>query len=96
MNSKLDATLDLEHLLERLYLCVVCVSAEALELISTAANHSNAAIRKMVRPAILSLLWCRITSVTGLRWLHDTLLRNCCEASEWQQTGSGCFLPRVS
>lgn len=38
-----------------MYVCVcvfVCI-AEALELISTAANHSNAAIRKMVRRAMV-------------------------------------------
>lgn len=31
------------------YLFLFMCTAEALELISTAANHSNAAIRKMVR-----------------------------------------------
>lgn len=68
-----------------------CLFPEALELISTAANHSNAAIRKMVRPETLSLL----LPALGAHRSHLKTAKQL-RASESEQTGSRRFLPRVS
>lgn len=113
-----------------LYMCM-CI-AEALELISTAANHSNAAIRKMVRiySTLLSSVFFFFFLLSSLSKLFATpfhcLIELCKETAnvltnqkrsfwhctvsqqhckclservnrvELVQTGSCCFLPRVS